>query len=391
VKIAVISKYGLASASGHNNRIHKICQSFTEINPDYDVTLITSISCGYRYDLSHYDSKLFYYISLDDNICHILLKGPKIKLGLNFKRIVSWLVFEIFLFFFLLNKKFDVLWVSSLSLLSILNGVFFKFWYKSKLIFEIRDIWPQSIIEIVGRRNIFTIILRQIELLGFNKSDFIVSPLYNLSSYLGRINPKLKKKFHYIAQNIEDSCDYPPTKINPDKLGICYAGSFGKANAVEDFLSRLNVQALDRRVIFYFIGKGEEFFRLKSIYSSQQVIFKDYMAPVNLGLFLHQNCNIGIQFIPDRSIYQYGVSPNKWSTYHNAGLSIVTFSFIENNLLKLYDAGLNFELTDEGIKEFTDVINKADLSIMSYHDRFKVLSRAKFSLKNDLIKLNKYL
>lgn len=391
MKIAVISKYGLGPASGHNNRIHKICQSFLEINGELDITLITSISCGYKYDLSNYDSRLYYYVSVDNNICHILLKGPKINLGLNFTRIVSWVVFEIFLFSFLFNKKFNVLWVSSLSLLSILNGIFSKFRYKSRLVFEIRDIWPQSIIEIAGSRNIFTIILRQIELYGYKKSDLIVSPLNDLSSYLGKINPKLKKKFHYIAQNIEDKCDYPPAIIKSDKLGICYAGSFGKANAVEDFISALSVQVLDPRVIFYFIGKGEDFYRLKSIYSNQQFIFKDYMDPVNLGLFLHLNCNIGVQFIPDRSIYQYGISPNKWSTYHNSGLAICTFSFIENNLLKSYDAGMNFEFTDEGVKEFTGVINKADLSVVKYHDNFRELSREKFSLKNDLIKLYKFL
>ena len=64
MKIAVISKYGLSPSSGQNNRIFQICQSFLKISDAYNLTLITSISCGYKYDLSDYDSKFYYYESV---------------------------------------------------------------------------------------------------------------------------------------------------------------------------------------------------------------------------------------------------------------------------------------------------------------------------------------
>ncbi len=258
MKIAVISKYGLSPSAGQNNRIFEICQSFLEISDVYDLTLITSISCGYEYDLSNYDSKFYYYESNKGEIKHILLKGPIINLGFNYKRIFSWIIFELFLFFYLFNQKFNVLWVSSLSLLTILNGIFFKKLNNSKLIFEIRDIWPQSLIEITGKESVFTYILRKIELFGYYKSDFIVSPLYNLSEYLEKINSKLKCKFHYIAQNVSNSFERPRSISVSDKLGICYAGSFGRANSVEEFLKLISSKIIDKKVVFYLIGKGTD-------------------------------------------------------------------------------------------------------------------------------------
>ena len=391
MKIAVISKYGLSPSSGQNNRIFEICQSFLKISDAYNLTLITSISCGYKYDLSDYDSKFYYYESNKGEIKHILLKGPINSLGFNFKRIFSWIVFELFLFFYLINKKFNILWISSLSLLTILNGIFFKKIFKSKLIFEIRDIWPQSIIEITGKKSVFTFLLRKIELFGYHNSDFIVSPLFNLSEYLEKINPKFKSKFNYIAQDISNSYEFPRPISNSDKLGICYAGSFGKANSIEEFLKLINSEIIDKKIVFYFIGKGLDFHRLKSTYSNTQFIFKEYMPPKDLQLFLKNNCNIGIQFIPNRPIYHYGISPNKWNTYHKSGLAIFTFSFMKNNLLDLYNAGINFEFNEQGVNKFVKKLNDNDLDINKYHSNFCKLTEVKFSLQKDLIKLNKLL
>jgi hypothetical protein len=384
MKIAVISKYGLSPSSGQNNRIFEICQSFLEISDVYNITLISSISCGYQYDLSAYDSKFYYYESNIDGIKHILLKGPIISLGFNFKRILSWIIFELFLFFYLSHRKFNILWVSSLSLLTILNGIFFKKIFNSKLIFEVRDIWPQSIIEISNRKSGFTHLLSKIELFGYVKTDFIVSPLFNFSEYLEKLNPEFKKKFHYIAQNISSSYELPRPISNSNKLGICYAGSFGKANSIEQFLKLVSNYKIDEKIVFFFIGKGIDFKRLKSVYSNSQYIFKDYMHSEDLQLFLRKNCNIGIQFIPNRSIYQYGISPNKWNSYHKSGLAIFTFSFLKNDLLTQYNAGINFEFNEKGIIMFIKKLHSNVIDTEKYHSNFSFLAKEKFSLKKDL-------
>ena len=68
--------------------------------------------------------------------------------------------------------------------------------------------------------------------------------MFNLSEYLIKINPKFNSKFHYVAQNISNCSEPPRSVYNSEKFGLCYAGSFGKANAVEEFLKLINVSLI---------------------------------------------------------------------------------------------------------------------------------------------------
>jgi hypothetical protein len=64
-------------------------------------------------------------------------------------RILSWLDFEWRLFLFPKQglPRPDLVIVSSLSLLTIFNGLWLKVRYRCRLVFEVRDIWPLTIIE----------------------------------------------------------------------------------------------------------------------------------------------------------------------------------------------------------------------------------------------------
>ncbi|SPP31955.1 hypothetical protein ARAF_1623 [Arsenophonus endosymbiont of Aleurodicus floccissimus] len=72
--------------------------------------------------------------------------------------------------------------VSSLSLLTIINGLFLKKKYKCKLIFEIRDIWPLTIVEEekFSKYNPFVQFLSLIEYIGYRYLDAIVGMMPNL-------------------------------------------------------------------------------------------------------------------------------------------------------------------------------------------------------------------
>jgi hypothetical protein len=79
----------------------------------------------------------------------VWLKTTQFSTAKSISRIISWLSFEYQLF--LLNKKNinkpDVIIVSSLSLITIINGILLKYKFGCKLIFEVRDIWPLTIVE----------------------------------------------------------------------------------------------------------------------------------------------------------------------------------------------------------------------------------------------------
>jgi len=81
----------------------------------------------------------------------VTLNGPVVDPGFNFKRLWSWVVFEINIFRFRKRIKAfkpDVVIVSSLSILTFITGVFLKKWLKIPLVIEIRDIHPLTIVEV---------------------------------------------------------------------------------------------------------------------------------------------------------------------------------------------------------------------------------------------------
>ena len=73
----------------------------------------------------------------------------KYSVAKSLRRILSWLDFEWRLFRLPKHQlpPPDVVVVSSLSLLTIVQGLFWRRRYKCRLVFEIRDIWPLTITE----------------------------------------------------------------------------------------------------------------------------------------------------------------------------------------------------------------------------------------------------
>ena len=125
--------------------------------------------------LSGFDNQKKTYEIQDVNDVHVCkIRTNRYKGAKSIGRIVSWIVFELRLF--LLPNKFkypkpDVIVVSSLSLLTILNGFVLKNRFKCRLIFEIRDIWPLTLTEEGGysTKNLFILLLGWIEKIGYKR------------------------------------------------------------------------------------------------------------------------------------------------------------------------------------------------------------------------------
>lgn len=166
-----------------------------------NVTLITSRSNGNKNNPVFHCRNQKYNLSEGINI--ITLNGPIINLGFNVKRIFSWIVFELRLLYWAVFKskeKPEVIIVSSLSLLTFLSGVFLKKRFKCKLICEVRDIWPLTIIETKkwSERNLFIRFLSYIERKGYKHADKIIGTMGNLKEHVANVNVEFANKVEYI-------------------------------------------------------------------------------------------------------------------------------------------------------------------------------------------------
>jgi glycosyltransferase involved in cell wall biosynthesis len=331
-----ISKYAITPAYGNASRQYFLSKYLAK--KGFDVTLISSQSSNVKL---YKEFKGFFQLEEDSNMKHFLLKGPKITLGFSLLRLWSWILFEWYVLRLALPgnqiKKPDVVIVSSLSLLTFCSGILLKWRYKTKLIIEVRDIWPLTLIEIgrYNKLNPIIIILRFIEKLGYASAEVIVGTMPNLKEHI-RNSIKKKVPVYFVPQGYDNEISIKALtpasqeKLNQtksEKFRIIYAGNIGKANKI-DLLLDVAAQLMSKKMMvhFYFLGDGPLKIKYKKESAAlNNVTFIDSIPSSEISLFL-SNFDLLVCPIGNKSIYRFGVSPNKVVDYMCSGRPIL-FSY----------------------------------------------------------------
>lgn len=183
-------------------------------------------------------------------------------------RIISWLDFEWRLWWMPKSElpRPDVVIVSSLSLLTILNGIWLRRKYGCKLVFEVRDIWPMVLTTSgkISKWNPLVLLLGWIERLAYRRADLIVGTMPNLGDHVtktvGRdrhvvcVPQGLDPALLMPADSISD--DYVSNYIPSNKFVVCHAGSIGADNALEALIATARGMKDRHDIHFLIVGEG---------------------------------------------------------------------------------------------------------------------------------------
>lgn len=260
-----------------------------------------------------------------------------IKYGMvkSARRILSWLDFE-WRLFRMPKKRLprpDVVVVSSLSLLTILNGFLLRRRYGCRLVFEIRDIWPLTLTEEGGYKpyNPFIKFLALIERLGYRYTDALVGTMPNLSEHVTNVLG-YERRVTCVPMGIEEEADakvlplpesYVRDYIPQGKFIVAHVGSMGIANALDTFLE-CAAQLSDRSDIhFLLVGDGD----LREAYQEQ---YGD-LPNISFGTKVHKEMVPSVLRKSDllyfsahmSEVWRYGQSLNKIIDYMFSGKPIV--------------------------------------------------------------------
>jgi glycosyltransferase involved in cell wall biosynthesis len=263
------------------------------------------------------------------------IKTLKYKGSGSIRRILSWIDFELKLFF--LNKermkKPDIIIVSSLSLITVLNGIWLKRKYGCKLIFEIRDIWPLTLIEEAGysKKNPFIRLLAWVEKYGYKKADIIVGTMPNLSEHVTNITGDNKKcvciPFGFIPELYKDIVslpdDYVRRYIPEDKFIIGYTGSIGITNALDTLIDCAVAMKDNINIHFLIVGDGGLLDEYKRKTSGLKNITFAPKVPKSEVQAILEYCQVLYFSVKDSKVWHYGQSLNKLVDYMIAGKPIV--------------------------------------------------------------------
>lgn len=276
-----------------------------------------------------------YLIQEVDGMQLCWVRTMKYTTAKSLRRILSWIHFE-WRLLWLPKQQLpapDVVVVSSLSLLTVLTGMWLRVRYKCRFVFEVRDIWPLTLTEEGGfsSTNPFVKVLGVIEYLGYRYADAIVGTMPNLSEHVNQVLGHPKKTY-CIPMGVDVyTPDYPKnlplnfeaSYFPSEKFIIAHVGSIGIANALETFFNCAEIMKEEPNIHFLVIGNGDlrDSFQLKYSYLSNLTFVpsvpKDTVQPVLA------RCNLLYFSVHDSKVWNYGQSLNKVIDYMIAGKPVL--------------------------------------------------------------------
>jgi len=331
MNIWFISKYATVPINAKSpSRLFYLAKEMHKIG--HNVSLITS-------DSNHFvqfpQTKKIYNKEQIEGVYINWIKTFKYKKTASIARVFSWFDFEIKLFALRISKsiKPDVVIVSSLSIFSVIYGCFLKKRFKSFLVFEIRDIWPLTMIEEGGfsKWHPLVMLIGLIEKFGYKKADLVVGTMPKLDVHVRNIlgydkpficSPLGFDPEKYYADNEYDKNPFNKyVKINKTIVG--YAGSIGITNALETFIDTIKNMSDNSDIYFLIVGSGD----LKEKYEEQlagynNVVFLPRIGQDQVKSFLSV-CDILYLSTKDSKVWKYGQSMNKVVEYMLAGKPII--------------------------------------------------------------------
>ncbi|WP_052229533.1 glycosyltransferase family 4 protein [Pseudomonas rhodesiae] len=290
----------------------------------------------------------------------IWLRTLKYSVAKSVIRVLSWFHFEWNLFF--LNKKTlprpDVIVVSSLSLLTIINGLLLKRKYNCRLVFEVRDIWPLTIVEEGGfsSGNLFVKALSVIEKLAYKRSDLIVGTMPNLSEHV-RAETGLCRPVFCIPMGVSDDHlnqvkelpdDYVKQYFSAPKFRVVHAGTIGITNALEVFFEAAALMQDYADIEFLMIGDGA----LKSHYQEKYGHLSNLVFAPKISRDMVQSAlaksDLLYFSVYASKVWHYGQSLNKVIDYMLAGKPVIASYSGYPSMINEADCGVYVPAGDVG-------------------------------------------
>ena len=264
------------------------------------------------------------------------VRTVKYKGAKSLGRILSWFDFEWRLSRLPENElpRPDVVVVSSLSLLTIFNGLRLRQRHGCRLIFEVRDIWPLTIIEEGGYspRNPLVAALAMVERLAYRRSDAIVGTMPNLVEHVTEVAGAEAAPVHCIPMGFDERelgtadplpLGYAEAHIPQGRFLVCHAGTIGITNALDTLLDCARAMRDRDEIHFLILGDGD----LKSSYERKCADLRNVsfapVVPKSMVQSVLQRCDLLYFSAHVSRVWKYGQSLNKVIDYMLAGKPIV--------------------------------------------------------------------
>lgn len=378
-KIWMLNHYATNSFYNNGGRHYWFAENL--IKNGYEPTIFCANTRHNSSDIIEiYNNK--YVIEITENIPYVFVKTVDYK-GNGFQRIKNMVGFYKNLFpvtkeYAKIYGKPDVILASSVHPLTLVAGIKISKKFRVPCICEVRDLWPESIVEFgnLEKSSLIAKILYSGEKWIYKNADSLIFTMEGGKDYI--INrgwdknsggPVSLNKVNHINNGINKEAFDNYKKhyslrdkdlINEKNFKVVYTGSIRKANNLDLIINAakyISGKAIND-IVFIIFGDGNERKRLEERCKDEgisNVVFKGKVDKKYIPWILSKS-NLNILNYSYHDIWKYGGSQNKIFEYLAAGKPILSTIAMGYDILQKHNAGIS--LRDQSEKSIGEAIIK---------------------------------
>jgi len=244
-------------------------------------------------------------------------------------------------------RKPDVIIGSSVHPFAVLAAYWVARQHRARFIMEVRDLWPQTIVDMgeLSERNPITKLLRMLEMFLYQRAERIIVLAPRMGEYISARGIS-EGKIVWIPNGVDLSRfkDIEPAEKNGKGFKIVYLGAHGQANALDILLEAAKgVQDQGYQDIkFILVGGGPEKPRLTELAKWLELRNIEFRGPVpkqEVPKTLGEG-DATVFVLNDLPLYRYGISLNKLFDYLAAKKPLILAGHPINNPVEESGCGL---------------------------------------------------
>jgi glycosyltransferase involved in cell wall biosynthesis len=401
VRVWLVNHYALPPSEPGGTRHYTLAREL--IRRGHDVTVIASSfnhATGLQMTCTH--GRLCTFKRFGE-VPFLLLRVP--SYSSNMARLWNMFVFAFEVWLSLgtkIMRKPDIVIGSSLTLFAAFAAERLARRLGVPFILEIRDLWPQTLIDMgMHPRHPAVIGFGISERYLYRNAAKIVTLLPNASEYMVPRGARLND-ITWIPNGVDmELMPFPQVLIPHDVFTVMYMGSHGLSDTLDSVLDAaaiLNKEA-PGRFCFRLIGDGpnkRDLRRRVAIENIANVVFSDPVPRRQVFTTL-QNADAFILTARKTDLYRYGISPNKLHEYMAAARPTIFAGNSHNNPIAEVAAGITVAPEDPkaiaaAVKTLADMTSderwsmglRARLYIEEHHDFTRLASRLERVLQSVL-------
>lgn len=362
--IWIINQYASTPATGIGGRHYYLAEELA--SQGHDVYLIASSSNHLLHSSPEVDGA--YRFDKVAGFTFVWVKMRDYAEAHSKQRALNWFLFPWRLqkLAKLIPAKPDVVLCSSPSPIAFLGAQRLAKKFKAKLAFEVRDIWPLTLVEVGGfsARHPFIRFMQWVERKAYRDSDVVLSNLKNAVEHMVEQGME-RSKFAWVPNGFSMSEVSQKAPLDPaaagalpkEKFVVGYTGTLGVANTLDSLITAAELLREYEDIAFVLVGAGKEKAALQALVEEKKitnVTFIDPIPKVQIQAMLSRfdACYIGLTKDP---LFRFGVSPNKLFDYLYSG-KLILYAIDSGSYKPVEDIGAGLQLEPQNPQTLADTI-----------------------------------